>query len=182
MLFRSVLLAVGLSVVALFGRLVRPHAAVMGEVPGLAGYHDVEDWEGGRTIPGLVLFRYDAPLCFANAEDFRRRALAALVGTTPPVGWMVLNAEAIVEIDSTAAEMLLSLQQELASQGVHLALTRVKRTLHTQLAAAGVLSRVGAANVYPTIPTAVAAFHGRRGAAPGQVRENGASTDAPPGG
>ncbi|MEB3326065.1 MAG: SulP family inorganic anion transporter, partial [Cyanobacteriota bacterium] len=160
-LLTGVALAVGLSVVALFGRLARPHAAVMGEVPGVAGFHDVADWEGGRTIPGLVLFRYDAPLCFANAEDCRRRALAALAGATPPVEWLVLNAEAIVEIDSTAAEMILELQRELDSRGVRLALTRVKRELYTQLEAAGVLARVGAEHVYPTIPTAVAAFQAR---------------------
>jgi MFS superfamily sulfate permease-like transporter len=161
-LLTGVALAVGLSVVALFGRLARPHAAVMGEVPGLAGFHDVADWEGGRTIPGLVLFRYDAPLCFANAEDFRRRALAALSGAHPPAEWLVVNAEAIVEIDSTAAEMLLALQRELADQGVRLALTRVKRELFSQLEAAGVVARVGEEHLYPTIPTAVAAF-ARRG-------------------
>jgi high affinity sulfate transporter 1 len=161
-LLTGVALAVGLSVVALFGRLARPHSAVMGEVPGLAGFHDVADWEGGRTIPGLVLFRYDAPLCFANAEDFRRRALAALAVAEPAAEWLVLNAEAIVEIDSTAAEMLLGLQQELAGRGVRLALTRVKRELFAQLEAAGVVERLGEEHLYPTIPTAVAAFARRR--------------------
>jgi MFS superfamily sulfate permease-like transporter len=131
-------------------------------VPGLAGFHDVADWEGGRTIPGLVLFRYDAPLCFANAEDFRRRALAALAVAEPAAEWLVLNAEAIVEIDSTAAEMLLGLQQELAGRGVRLALTRVKRELFAQLEAAGVVERLGEEHLYPTIPTAVAAFARRR--------------------
>ncbi len=172
-LLTGVILAVGLSVVALFGRLVRPHAAVMGEVPGLAGYHDVEDWEGGRTIAGLVLFRYDAPLCFANAEDFRRRALAALAGAEAPVEWLVLNAEAIVEIDSTAAEMLIELQQELEGRGVRLALTRVKQELYAQLERAGVLALVGPAQVYPTIPTAVAAFQARKQAPTKPFRENG---------
>ena len=147
----------------------------MGEVPGLAGYHDVEDWEGGRTIPGLVLFRYDAPLCFANAEDFRRQVLAALDGAAPPVEWLVLNAEAIVEIDSTAADMLLELEQELARRGVRLALTRVKRKLYGQLVAAGIVAVVGPEHVYPTIPTAVAAFQARREAQINGVRENGNS-------
>ena len=174
-LLTGVALAVGLSVVALFGRLVRPHAAVMGEVPGLAGFHDVADWEGGRTIPGLMLFRYDAPLCFANAEDFRRRALGALAGADPAAEWLVLNAEAIVEIDSTAADMLLELQRELAERGVRLALTRVKRELHAQLEAAGVLALVGREHVYPTIPTAVAAFQRRGEAGAGSIRENGQS-------
>lgn len=178
-LLTGVALAVGLSVVALFSRLARPHAAVMGEVPGLAGFHDVQDWEGGRTIPGLVLFRYDAPLCFANAEDFRRRALAAVDGASPPAEWLVLNAEAIVEIDSTAAEMLLALPGELAGRGVRLALTRVKRKLRNQLVAAGVLERVGAEHVHPTIPTAVAAFRARRARGETEINDNGCSSPAP---
>jgi MFS superfamily sulfate permease-like transporter len=160
-------------VVALFGRLVRPHSAVMGEVPGLAGYHDVQDWEGVRTIPGLVLFRYDAPLCFANAEDFHRRAMAAVDGAEPPVEWLVLNAEAIVDIDSTAAEMLLDLPRELASRGVRLALTRVKRELYAQLDTAGLLAVVGPEHVYPTIPTAVAAFRSRGDGGESGIKENG---------
>jgi SulP family sulfate permease len=171
-LLTGVALAVGLSVVALFGRLVRPHAAVMGEVPGLAGYHDVQDWEGVRTIPGLVLFRYDAPLCFANAEDFHRRAIAAVDGETVPAEWLVLNAEAIVDIDSTAAEMLLALPRELAARGVRLALTRVKRELHAQLDAAGLLALVGPEHVYPTIPTAVAAFRSRGDRGVSGIEEN----------
>ncbi|MFM7170419.1 MAG: SulP family inorganic anion transporter [Cyanobium sp.] len=176
-LLPGVALAVGLSVVALFGRLARPHAAVMGEVPGMAGFHDVADWEGGRTIPGLVLFRYDAPLCFANAEDFRRRALAALAGADPPATWLMLNGEAIVEIDSTAADMLLELQEELAERGVRLALTRVKRELHAQLEACGLVARVGAEHVYATIPTAVAAYLQQRESKAPSIRENHASID-----
>jgi MFS superfamily sulfate permease-like transporter len=172
-LLTGVALAVGLSVVALFGRLARPHSAVMGEVPGMAGYHDVGDWEGGRTIPGLVLFRYDAPLCFANAEDFRRQARAAVDGATPAAEWLILNAEAIVEIDSTAAEMLLELPRELTERGVRLALTRVKRELQAQLDAAGVLELVGMEHVYPTIPTAVAAFQARGDHKEGGIKENG---------
>jgi SulP family sulfate permease len=174
-LLTGVALAVGLSVVALFGRLARPHAAVMGEVPGLAGFHDVADWEGGRTIAGLLLFRYDAPLCFANAEDFRRRVLAAIAGSDAPVEWCMVNAEAIVEIDSTAAEMLLGLARELDERGVRLAFARVKRELHAQLAAAGVVGLVGPEHLYPTIPTAVAAFHARGDTAPLALRENGVS-------
>jgi len=175
----GVALAVGLSVVALFGRLARPHAAVMGEVPGLAGYHDVQDWEGGRTIPGLVLFRYDAPLCFANAEDFRRRVLAAVDGAAPAAEWLVLNAEAVVEIDSTAAEMLLELPRELAKRGVRLALSRVKHELQAQLEAAGVLELVGLEHLYPTIPTAVAAFQARGEHREKDIKENGWNPPVP---
>jgi MFS superfamily sulfate permease-like transporter len=118
----------------------------------------VEDWQGASTIPGLVLYRYDAPLCFANAEDFRRRALAAIAAEHDAVAWFVLNAEAIVEIDITAADMLLELQEELAGQGIVFAMARVKQGLFGQLAKAGVVERIGAQRFFPTLPTAIAAF------------------------
>lgn len=154
-------LAVALSVIDLFARLMRPHDAVMGQVPDLAGLHDVNDWEGARTIPGLVIYRYDAPLCFANAEHFRSRALAAIAAETSPVQWFVLNAEAIVEIDITAADVLLELQQTLTEQGIVVGFARVKQDLYRQLQRAGVVEAVGADRFFPTLPTAVAAFQAR---------------------
>jgi high affinity sulfate transporter 1 len=154
-------LAVALSVIDLFARLMRPHDAVMGQVPDLAGLHDVNDWEGARTIPGLVIYRYDAPLCFANAEHFRSRALAAIAAETSPVQWFVLNAEAIVEIDITAADVLLELQQTLTAQGIVVGFARVKQDLYRQLQRAGVVDAVGADRFFPTLPTAVAAFQAR---------------------
>ena len=154
-------LAVALSVIDLFARLMRPHDAVMGQVPDLAGLHDVNDWEGARTIPGLVIYRYDAPLCFANAEHFRSRALAAIAAETSPVQWFVLNAEAIVEIDITAADVLLELQKTLTEQGIVVGLARVKQDLYRQLQRAGVVAAVGEDRFFPTLPTALAAFHAR---------------------
>lgn len=154
-------LAVALSVIDLFARLMRPHDAVMGQVPDLAGLHDVNDWEGARTIPGLVIYRYDAPLCFANAEHFRSRALAAIAAETSPVQWFVLNAEAIVEIDITAADVLLELQKTLTEQGIVVGFARVKQDLYRQLQRAGVVAGVGEDRFFPTLPTAVAAFHAR---------------------
>jgi MFS superfamily sulfate permease-like transporter len=157
----GVALAVALSVIDLFARLMRPHDAVMGNVPQLAGLHDVSDWEGATTIPGLLIYRYDAPLCFANAEHFLRRALAAVEQEPIRPQWFVLNAEAIVEIDITAAVALLELQATLANQGVVFAFARVKQDLYQQLSRAGVVAQVGADHFFPTLPTAVAAFHGR---------------------
>ncbi|MEA5415275.1 SulP family inorganic anion transporter [Synechococcus sp. BA-132 BA5] len=160
-LLLGVALAVGLSVIDLFARLVRPHDAVMGIVPRLAGLHDVRDWEGARTIPGLVLFRFDAPLCFANAEHFRQRVLATIAAETQPVAWFVLNAEAIVEIDITAADVLDELQRELTAQGITFGLVRVKQDLYIQLERAGLVERIGARLFFPTLPTAIAAFQAR---------------------
>ncbi len=159
-------LAVGLSVIDLFARLVRPHDAVMGIVPRLAGLHDVRDWEGARTIPGLVLFRFDAPLCFANAEHFRQRVLATIAAESQPVAWFVLNAEAIVEIDITAADVLEELQRELTVRGITFGLVRVKQDLYSQLERAGLVERIGPRLFFPTLPTAIAAFQARAIAAP----------------
>lgn len=154
-------LAVALSVIDLFARLMRPNDAVMGAVPHLAGLHDVRDWEGATTIPGLLIYRYDAPLCFANAEHFRSRALAAIEAERVPVQWFVLNAEAIVEIDITAADVMLELQRILASRGIVFSLARVKQDLYQQLIRAGLVERIGSQWFFPTLPTAVAAFTAR---------------------
>jgi MFS superfamily sulfate permease-like transporter len=159
----GVALAVAFSVLDLFARLMRPNDAVMGEVPRLAGLHDVSDWEGATTIPGLLIYRYDAPLCFANAEHFRSRALAALEAEASAVRWFVLNAEAIVEIDSTAADVLLELQNTLRQRGIRLALARVKQDLYQQLRRAGLVAAIGEESFFPTLPTAVAAFRASEG-------------------
>ncbi len=167
----GVVVAVGLSVLDLFARVARPHDAVLGEVRDLAGFHDVKDWPGGSTVPGLVLYRYDAPLCFANANDFERRALAAIAAEVEPVQWFVLNAEAIIELDITAADMLAELAQELQGRGIRFAMTRVKQGLFHELERAGLVARLGFDAFYPTIPVAVAAFRaqgsGRPTGAPG---------------
>ena len=131
----GVLVAVALSVLDLLHRLARPHDGVLGYVPGVAGIHDVDDYPDAQPVPGLLVYRYDAPLCFANAENFRRRALAALDAEPEPPRWFLLNAEANVEIDSTAAQTLESLHAELRRRGIVLALARVKQDLRANLRA-----------------------------------------------
>ncbi|MDI2124772.1 SulP family inorganic anion transporter [Yinghuangia seranimata] len=154
----GVLVAVALSVAELLSRVARPHDAVLGIAPGLAGMHDVDDYPQARTIPGLVVYRYDSPLFFANAEDFRRRALAAVTAETSPVAWFVLNAEANVEVDITALDSLEALRDELAGRGIVFAMARVKQDLRTQLDAYGLTASVGEDRMFPTLPTAVAAY------------------------
>lgn len=163
-ILRGLLLAIGLSAVLLLARVARPHAAVLGLVPGLAGMHDVGDFAGSRTIPGLVVFRYDSPLFFANAEDFRRRALAAVdeAEDAGPVAWFLLNAEANVHVDLTALDALEDLRRELAERGVVVALARVKQELLADLRSTGLVGRIGDDHVYPTLPTAVAAYEAWR--------------------
>jgi sulfate permease, SulP family len=157
----SVGVAVGLSVIELFSRVARPHDAVLGEVPGLAGFHDVDDWEGAKTIPGLVIYRYDAPLCFANAENFKRRSLEAIAVEKHPVQWFVFNMEANVEIDITAIDMLSELRNELATKNITFAMARVKQDLYLQLEKAEFLKNIPAEHIYPTLHTAIAAFTNR---------------------
>jgi high affinity sulfate transporter 1 len=154
----GVLLAVGLSVAEMLHRVARPHDAIQGLVPGLAGMHDVDDYPHARTIPGLVVYRYDSPLFFANAEDFRRRAAAAVDDHDGPVEWFVLNTEANVEVDSTALEALEALRRELDRRGVVFALARVKHDLLDDLDAFGLTGKIGAERIFPTLPTAVAAY------------------------
>ena len=135
----GVLIAVGLSVADLLRRVARPHDSVLGYVPGVAGMHDVDDYPEARQVPGLVVYRYDSPLFFANAEDFRHRALAAVDAAPDQVEWFLLNTEANVEIDATAVDALVGLHDDLASRGVVLALARVKQDLRDALTAAGFL-------------------------------------------
>ncbi|MCX6399297.1 MAG: sulfate permease [Propionibacteriales bacterium] len=154
----GVLVAIGLSVLDLLRRVARPHDAVEGFVPGLAGMHDVDDYPQAEVVPGLMIYRYDSPLFFANAENFRARALDAVADAETPVRWFVINAEAIVEVDITAVDVLESLIEDLEHRGVVVAIARMKQELADQLEVAGLLDRVGHDRLFPTLPTAVAAF------------------------
>ncbi|MFJ8159520.1 SulP family inorganic anion transporter [Streptomyces sp. NPDC096136] len=157
-ILHGVLVAVALSVIDLLARVARPHDAVEGIVPGLAGMHDVDDYPSARTIPGLLVYRYDSPLFFANAEDFHRRALAAVDVQSAPVHWFVLNTEANVEVDITALDAVEALRRELVRRDVVFALARVKQDLRGPLDAYGLTAAVGPDRIYPTLPTAVAAY------------------------
>ncbi|MEV0909605.1 SulP family inorganic anion transporter [Streptomyces hokutonensis] len=154
----GVIVAVGLSVAELLTRVARPHDAVEGLVPGMAGMHDVDDYPQARTVPGLLVYRYDSPLFFANAENFRRRALAAVDQQAVPVRWFVLNAEANVEVDITALDAVDELRRELTHRGVVFTLARVKQDLRDDLEAYGLVDSVGEDHIFPTLPTAVAAY------------------------
>jgi len=159
----GVLAAVALSILDLLRRVAHAHDSVLGFVPGLAGMHDIEDYPDATSVPGLVVYRYDAPLCFANAEDFRRRAMAAVESDHAPVEWFVLNAEANVEVDLTALDALDKLREDLSHKGITFAMARVKQDLRDALAAAGLLAKIGEDRIFMTLPTAVAAFEKRQG-------------------
>ncbi|MEM9136539.1 MAG: STAS domain-containing protein, partial [Cyanobacteria bacterium P01_F01_bin.42] len=138
------------------------HDAVLGRSSHVVGWHDIADWEDSQTLPGLVVYRYDAPLFFANVEDFKARALAAIVAESHPVEWFILNTEAIAEIDITAVDMLAAFHQELWSQGITFSMARVKQDLYDQLDRSGLLQDLGADHIYSNLSPAIAAFEARK--------------------
>jgi high affinity sulfate transporter 1 len=153
----GVMVAVTLSLADVFRRIARPHDAILGYAPGVAGMHDIDDYPGARTIDGLLVYRYDASLFFANAEDFRRRALAA-ADSVPNLRWSVLNVEANMPVDITGLDAMEDVRASLASRGVVMALARVKHDLMPDLVSSGLADRIGTERLFPTLPTAVAAY------------------------
>ena len=152
---QGVLVAVGLSVLDLLHRVTRPHDGILGFVPGLAGMHDIDDYPEAKPVPGLVVYRYDSPLFFANAQDFTKRALAAVDSAPSRTRWFLLNAEPNIAVDFTAVDALEALRQELEKRGIVLAMARVKRDLREELQRAGLIARLGESRVFMTLPTAV---------------------------
>jgi SulP family sulfate permease len=151
----GILVAIGLSVLDLLRRVARPHDGILGFVPGIAGMHDIDDYPDAKAVQGLVVYRYDSPLFFANVEDFKRRALASLDQADVPTEWFLLNAEANVQVDITAIDALEELRQELDRRGIVFAMARVKQDLHDDLRPSGFVDRVGEDRVFMTLPTAV---------------------------
>jgi len=148
----GVIIAIALSIAEFMARLARPHDGVLGFVPNYAGMHDVDDYDTTSTIPGMVAFRYDAPLFFMNAYDFYYKVTGALEPDTKVV---ILNMEANVELDTTALNVLEELHDTLAADGIDLWLARVKNDVLTPMQDHGVASVVGEDNMYPTMGEAV---------------------------
>jgi high affinity sulfate transporter 1 len=122
----GIAVAVGLSLLDFVRHAWRPHDAVLGRVPRMKGYHDLERHPEARQIPGLLLFRWDAPLFFANAALFGRRVRGLIAETDPAVRWVVVASEPITDVDSTAFDMLEALQRELQGSGIELAFAEMK--------------------------------------------------------
>lgn len=155
--------AIALSVLDLLRRIVHPHDGVLGYVPGMAGMHAIDDYPSAVQVPGLVVYRYDSPLFFANADDFLTRAQAAVESAEAAEGpgtveWFLLNAEAVSEVDLTSVDALEELRRGLTDRGIRFALARVKRDLRESLEAGGLIDAVGEDFIFPTLPTAVTAY------------------------
>jgi high affinity sulfate transporter 1 len=136
----------------------RPHSAVLGRVDHLKGYHDIGRYSDARLIPGLVLFRWDAPLFFANAELFNARVLDAVAGSPTPVRWLVVAAEPVTSVDVTAADALCELDNTLNNANIELCFAEMKDPVKDKLKRFGLFKRLGEQNFFPTIGEAVGAY------------------------
>ena len=136
----------------------RPHSAVLGRADGVKGYHDITRYPQARRIPGLVLFRWDAPLFFANAELFHDRVLAAVADAPDPVRWVVVAAEPVTSVDVTAADIVSELNDALAADGIQLCFAEMKDPVKDKLKRFGLMSRFGEHNFFATIGEAVSAY------------------------
>lgn len=161
---QGIFLAVILSLLLFLRRSWWPHDAVLGRATGVKGYHDLHFYPGARQIPGLVLYRFDAPLLFFNAESFRERVLAQVAHADPPARWVVVAAEPITDVDTTAAESLELLLEELDSSGVTLAFAELKDPVKARLRRYGTMDKIGEDRCYPTIGTAVDGYIASSGA------------------
>ncbi len=155
---RGVAAAVAVALLDFVRRAWRPHDAVLGRAPGVKGYHDVTRYPDARQVPGLVLFRWDAPLFFANADTFRRRIMEVVDSSRAPVRWVVVAAEPITDVDTTAAEMLGELDKALATRRAVLAFAEMKDPVKDRLQRYGLQKEIGSANFFPTLGVAVKAF------------------------
>ena len=136
----------------------RPHSAVLGRADGVKGYHDITRYPQARRIPGLVLFRWDAPLFFANAELFHDRVLEAVAASPTPARWIVVAAEPVTSVDVTAGDMLLELQEQLQASGVALCFAEMKDPVKDKLKRFGLFTRLGEDRFFATTGEAVQTY------------------------
>jgi high affinity sulfate transporter 1 len=136
----------------------RPHHAVLGRVDGIRGYHDIERYPAARLIPGLVLFRWDAPLFFANAELFSQNVLEAAARSPTAVRRIIVSAEPVTSVDVTSADVLAELSRTLTAAGIELRFAEMKDPVKDKLKRFELLERLGAASFYPTLGAAVDAY------------------------
>jgi high affinity sulfate transporter 1 len=136
----------------------RPYSAVLGRAEGVKGYHDIRRYPDARRIPGLVLFRWDAPLFFANAELFQDRVLDAVATSPTPVRWLAVAAEPVTSVDVTSADMLAELDETLHAAGIKLCIAEMKDPVKDKLKRFGLFARFGEAAFFPTMGAAVSSY------------------------
>jgi SulP family sulfate permease len=160
----GILFAVGLSIAVALAHIARPHDAVLGDMPDIDGWVDIEEYPNAVTSPGLVVFRFDAPLFFVNAERFSDRVRQVLLDNPGTEEWFVMDCEGIGALDASALDALRELFEVLAGEGVQvIAVARANERVLHRLERAELLQPVGPLHAFPTINGAVRAFHARKG-------------------
>ena len=153
----GIAVAVALSIVSVFRHAWWPYQAVLGRVDGLPGYHDLSTHPDAAVIPGLVLFRFDAPLFFANARTFRDQ-IREHASADPAPSWILVAAEPITDIDTTAADMLEELDHDLNARGVSLVFAEMKDPVRKKIEDYDLTRTIDPKHFFPTIDAAVAAY------------------------
>ncbi|WP_051684083.1 SulP family inorganic anion transporter [Blastococcus sp. URHD0036] len=156
-------IAVGLSILNVFRRAWRPYQTTLGQVDELPGYHDVRSYPAAQTLPGLVIYRFDAPLIFANAKTFRDEVVA-LSRQDPPPHWIVVAAEPITDVDTTAADVLFQLDRTLDERGQALVFAEMKDPVRRKIDGYGLTAKIEPRHLFPTVEAAVAEFRAQTSA------------------
>jgi len=156
-------IAVALSILNVFRHAWWPHQAVLGRTEEAYGFHDVEFHEETEHLPGLLLYRFDAPLLFVNARSLREE-VRRLVAVAPPPRWLVLAAEPITDLDTTAADMLADLDRELATGGTRLVLAELKDVVRQKIERYELVDALDPSRYFPTVRAAVEAYRAETGA------------------
>jgi MFS superfamily sulfate permease-like transporter len=156
-------IAVGLSILNIFRRAWWPYETVIGRVPGYEGFHDVNFHPDAKHLPGLVIYRWDAPVFFANVKPFRDN-IRALARAEPKPRWILLAAEPITDVDTTAADVLIELDRELDAQGTSLVFAELKHGVRMKIERYELTRQIDPRHFYRTIDAAVAAYMAETGA------------------
>jgi MFS superfamily sulfate permease-like transporter len=154
----GIAVAVVLAVIEFLWDGWRPHSAVLGRVDGVEGYHDITRYPRARLVPGLLLFRWDAPLFFANAEFFHDRVLEAVSRSPTPVRRLVVSAEPVTSIDVTAADAIVELDESLRASGIEMCFAEMKDPVKDKLKRFGIFDQFGEKRFFATIEEAVSRF------------------------
>ncbi|MFD4913434.1 SulP family inorganic anion transporter [Streptomyces virginiae] len=159
----GIAIAVALSVLNVFRRAWWPYDTVLGRVRGLEGYHDIRSYPSAERLPGLVIYRFDAPLFFANAKTFRDE-VRRLADADPRPSWIVVAAEPMTDVDTTAADILEELDEVLNARDVHLVFAELKDPVRRKIERYELTRTIDPRHFFPTVEAAVAAFRLRTGA------------------
>jgi len=176
----GIVVAIALSLVAFVNRAWRPYRAELGRLPGVRGYHDLSRHPEGHRIPGIVIVRFDAPLFFANGGMFDDYVRSVVAAAGPDVHTVILAAEPITDIDSTAIDELVELDDHFADAGITLVIAEMKGPVKDQLARYGLNGRFGPDRFAPTVGAAVESVVGRERDDIGTPSDRTDSPDDPP--